>query len=64
VCSSDLPSREATTLPLLDEVFSYGGVTVENVTKSTSFECRVMLAPRQRKILADGGLLNHTRKGK
>lgn len=38
-------------------------ITVENLTNKNSFEARVMLAPRQRKILANGGLLNHTRKG-
>ncbi|MCK5114263.1 MAG: hypothetical protein KAR11_05825, partial [Phycisphaerae bacterium] len=46
-----------------EAIASADTVTVENVTKKTSFECKVMLAPRQRKILANGGLLNHTRKG-
>jgi aconitate hydratase len=38
-------------------------VTVANATKGFDFTCRVGLAPRQRKILAAGGLLNYTREG-
>jgi len=38
-------------------------VTVTNATKGFDFTCRVGLAPRQRKILAAGGLLNYTRQG-
>jgi len=38
-------------------------VTVTNVTRGFDFTCRVTLAPRQRKILAAGGLLNYTREG-
>jgi len=37
-------------------------VTVRNVTKASTFVCRVKLTPRQRDILAAGGLLNHTRE--
>jgi aconitate hydratase len=37
-------------------------VTVTNATKGFDFTCRVGLAPRQRKILAAGGLLNYTRE--
>ncbi len=37
-------------------------VTVRNVTKDYEFTCLVKLAPRQRKILAAGGLLNYTRE--
>lgn len=37
-------------------------VKVRNATKGFDFECRVQLAPRQRKILAAGGLLNYTRE--
>ncbi len=37
-------------------------VKVRNATKGFDFNCRVQLAPRQRKILAAGGLLNYTRK--
>lgn len=32
-------------------------VTVKNVTKNTTFECNLRLAPRQRRILLAGGLL-------
>ena len=38
-------------------------VSVRNVTKGFDFTCRLSLAPRQRKILAAGGLLNYTRDG-
>lgn len=38
-------------------------VMVTNTTKGFNFTCRVSLAPRQRKILAAGGLLNYTREG-
>jgi len=37
-------------------------VAVRNVTKDFEFVCNVMLSPRQRKILAAGGLLNYTRQ--
>ncbi len=36
-------------------------VTVTNVSRGFDFLCRVSLAPRQRSILAAGGLLNYTR---
>lgn len=38
-------------------------VTVRNVTQGYQFVCNVGLAPRQRKTLAAGGLLNYTRQG-
>lgn len=38
-------------------------VTVRNTTTGCEFVCDVKLAPRQRKILAAGGLLNYTRQG-
>lgn len=44
-------------------VASADTVTVKNVTKGTTHTCNVRLAPRQRKILAAGGLLNYTREG-
>ena len=44
-------------------VASAESVTVRNVTKGLEFPCRLDLAPRQRKILAAGGLLNYTREG-
>jgi len=37
--------------------------TVTNATKGRDFLCRLRLAPRQRKILAAGGLLSYTRGG-
>jgi aconitate hydratase len=37
-------------------------VEVRNETKNASFTCEVKLTPRQRKILAAGGLLNYTRE--
>ncbi|RPI63186.1 MAG: aconitate hydratase, partial [Planctomycetaceae bacterium] len=44
-------------------VASADSVTVKNVTKNFTFTCHVKLAPRQRLILAAGGLLNYTREG-
>ena len=38
-------------------------LTVRNVSKNLDFVCKVQLAPRQRKILTAGGLLNYTRRG-
>jgi aconitate hydratase len=38
-------------------------VIVRNASKGFDFTCRISLAPRQRKILAAGGLLNYTREG-
>jgi len=35
---------------------------VRNATKGRDFSCNVVLGPRQRKILAAGGLLNYTRQ--
>jgi aconitate hydratase len=37
-------------------------VEVRNATRGATFTCLVQLAPRQRDILVDGGLLNHTRR--
>jgi aconitate hydratase len=44
-------------------IASAESVAVRNVTKDRQFTCRVGLAPRQRKVLAAGGLLNYTRQG-
>jgi aconitate hydratase len=44
-------------------IASAESVSVRNATKNFSFDCAVKLAPRQRKILAAGGLLNYTREG-
>ncbi|MDY7010482.1 MAG: aconitate hydratase [Planctomycetota bacterium] len=41
---------------------SSGTVTVHNATKGFGFTCRVDISPRQREILAAGGLLNYTRE--
>ena len=38
-------------------------VTVRNQTKGAEFACLLSLSPRQRKVLAAGGLLNYTREG-
>jgi aconitate hydratase len=38
-------------------------ITVRNLTADFAFRCRVGLSPRQRKILAAGGLLHYTRQG-
>ena len=38
-------------------------IAVRNATKGFDFPCRVRLSPRQRAILAAGGLLNYTREG-
>lgn len=48
---------------LLAAVGSAEEVGVRNVTKGFDFACRVTLAPRQRKILAAGGLLSYTAAG-
>ncbi len=44
-----------------DAVASADTLTVENVTRGYDFPCAVCLAPRQRRIMAAGGLLNYTR---
>jgi aconitate hydratase len=43
-------------------VMSGQSVEVVNATRDTRFVCQVVLSPRQRKILAAGGLLNYTRQ--
>lgn len=43
-------------------VASASQVQVRNVTKGSSFMCDVRLTPRQRQVLAAGGLLNYTRQ--
>ena len=58
--------HEADQLHLADAaeaVASADEVTVRNLTQGRDFRCRVSLTPRQRKILAAGGLLNYTRRG-
>ena len=44
-------------------IASADSVTVRNATKDFEFTCKLLLSPRQRKILAAGGLLNFTREG-
>jgi len=44
-------------------VASTDRITIRNVTKGLDIACRVQLAPRQRKILAAGGLLRYTATG-
>ncbi|MCJ7544498.1 MAG: aconitase family protein, partial [Phycisphaerae bacterium] len=44
-------------------IASQPAVTVRNATKKREFTCQVPLAPRQRKVLAAGGLLPYTRQG-
>lgn len=48
---------------LVKTVASAECVAVRNVSKGFEFVCNVALAPRQRKVLAAGGLLNYTREG-
>jgi len=38
-------------------------VVVRNLTQQAEFRCRLNLTPRQRRVLAAGGLLNYTRQG-
>ncbi len=45
-----------------EAIASAQSVKVRNATKGCDFQCEVKLAPRQRKILAAGGLLNYTRQ--
>lgn len=58
------PQDELRISGMAAAIVSAETITVKNLTKAASFECHVMLAPRQRKILTNGGLLNHTRKSK
>ena len=46
---------------LTEAISSLDSVTVSNVTRGFEFRCDVKLSPRQRRILAAGGLLNYTR---
>jgi len=54
---------ELTIAPTASAVAEGETITVTDATKGFGFTCRVGLAPRQRKILAAGGLLNYTREG-
>jgi aconitate hydratase len=44
-------------------VESYERITVRDATKGFDFTCFLSLSPRQRKVLAAGGLLTYTREG-
>jgi aconitate hydratase len=57
------PADELAIEGLESAVASRETITVRNVTKGFDFACNVRLAPRQRKILSAGGLLNYTRAG-
>ncbi len=45
-------------------IASADSITVRDITKGFEFTCKLLLGPRQRKILAAGGLLNYTRESK
>ncbi|MCD6364422.1 MAG: aconitate hydratase, partial [Planctomycetes bacterium] len=47
-----------------EAIASGESVTVRDATQGFEFVCGVALAPRQRKILSAGGLLNYTRRSK
>ena len=48
---------------LTEAVASASEVVVRNLTQQAEFRCRLDLTPRQRRVLAAGGLLNYTRQG-
>ncbi len=54
--------EELTIAATAEAIASADSITVQRKNGS-SFECNLVLAPRQRKILAVGGLLNFTRQG-
>jgi aconitate hydratase len=54
--------EELTIAATAEAIASADRITVQRKNGS-SFECNLVLAPRQRKILAAGGLLNFTRQG-
>jgi aconitate hydratase len=57
------PGDELAIADVAAAIESATQVTVRNVTREFDFVCGVTLAPRQRRILAAGGLLNYTREG-
>ena len=57
------PADELTLADTGGVIASAETVTVHNATRGFDFTCRVTLSPRQRAILAAGGLLNYTRQG-
>jgi aconitate hydratase len=56
------PGDELATDNVRAAVASADTVQVRNVTRGTSFTCRLTLSDRQRKVLLAGGLLNYTRE--
>ena len=56
------PDDELCIGNVADAVAGGDTVIVRNVTQGFEFVCNVSLAPRQRAVLAAGGLLNYTRK--
>jgi aconitate hydratase len=48
---------------LTQAIASAQTMTVADKTKGFTFECQLRLTPRQRRMLAAGGLLNYTRQG-
>jgi len=57
------PGDELLIGDLTAAIASADEVTVRDVTREFEFVCKLQLAPRQRKILSAGGLLNFTRLG-
>jgi aconitate hydratase len=57
------PGDELVIENLADAIESAETVTVADRTQGFAFTCRVNLAPRQRRVLAAGGLLRYTRSG-
>jgi len=57
------PDDELVVEGVAQAVESAQTVSVRNATKGAAFPCNVVLTPRQRKVLASGGLLNYTRAG-
>ena len=48
---------------LTEAIASAEELAVWNLTRGAEFRCRLDLTPRQRRVLAAGGLLNYTRQG-
>ncbi|MGC9455573.1 MAG: aconitate hydratase [Phycisphaerae bacterium] len=57
------PDDELVIEDLQEAIESAETVTVADRTQGFEFTCRVNLAPRQRRVLAAGGLLRYTRSG-
>lgn len=47
---------------LTQELLANATLTVKNETKGTTFQAKLELTDRERKILAEGGLMNYTKK--